>query len=108
VQRRWDHDEAVKAYQVIDWLGEGADNYRAMKAMVLQLDPDDDEAERAIRDALERRIEKNCGKASMKWSRRCFRPVMATGETQPRQPTGRINRWRMNDAMEKKLKAALV
>jgi len=101
------HDEAIKAYQVIEWLGEGADNYRAMKAMVLQLDPDDDEAERAIRDALERRTERNLREGFNEMIETLF--PQGYGEWRdPAIAADWINKqWRMTDAMEKKLKAAL-
>jgi len=85
------HDEAVKAYPVIEWAGEGADNYRAMKAMVLQLDPDDDEAERAIRDALERRIEKS----------------LRAGFDEMVESYYVSQQWRITEGMAQRLKAAL-
>ena len=101
------HEEAVKAYQVIDWLGEGADNYRAMKAMVLQLDPDDDEAERAIREALERRIEKNLREGFNEMVETLFPQGYGEWQDPARTADWVHQQWRMTDAMEKKLKAAL-
>ena len=62
-----------------------------MKAMVLQLDPDDDEAERAIRDALERRIEKS----------------LRAGFDEMVESYYVSQQWRITEGMEKRLKAAL-
>jgi len=101
------HDEAVKAYPVIDWQGEGVDNYRAMKAMVLQLDPDDDEAERAIREALERRIEKNLREGFNEMVETLFPQGYGEWRDPARAADWVHQQWRMTDAMEKKLKAAL-
>lgn len=101
------HDEAVKAYPVIEWAGEGADNYRAMKAMVLQLDPDDDEAERAIREALERRIEKNLREGFNEMVETLFPQGYGEWRDPARAADWVHQQWRMTDAMEKKLKAAL-
>jgi len=97
----------VKATPVIDWLGEGADNYRAMKAMVLQLDPDDDEAERAIREALERRIEKNLREGFNEMVETLFPSGYGDWRDPAKAADWAHQQWRMNDAMEKKLKAAL-
>ena len=104
-----DHEEAtsIKAYPVIEWAGAGIENYRAMKAMVLQLDPDDDEAERAIRDALEKRIDMSL--------REGFNDMIETlfpqgyGEWKdPAQMADYVHQqWRITQALEEKLRAAL-
>ncbi len=103
-----DHEEpAVKAYPAIDWAGPGIDDYRAMKAMVLQLDPGDDEAERIIREALEKR--------SAMALREGFNDMIETlfprGYNEWRDPAIVADyvhqQWRMGPVLEEKLRQAL-
>jgi SPP1 gp7 family putative phage head morphogenesis protein len=102
-----DHEEAVKAYPVIDWQGEGVDNYRAMKAMVLQLDPDDDEAEQAIRRSLEKKIEAGLNDGF----REMIEEVLPDGYIYWKDPSAAADlirgSWKLNERMEAELRKAL-